>query len=156
MNSLLLKLNETHPNEIYQNMQQKGEMVYEIDDSKIVLDKDDFQYGTQAKKGYAMAWREGITVFISTTRNREMMARGLVKDLARRLQTLRKEIGYSPTDIIDTAYILDLDPESLEMIKEKADELAFLVRVKHVDFTDTAKEYKQEDIDGLKVRISVE
>ena len=35
-----------------------------------------------------------------------MMAKGLVKDIARRLQTLRKERGYNPTDVLDVASIL--------------------------------------------------
>jgi isoleucyl-tRNA synthetase len=85
-----------------------------------------------------------------------MMARGLIKDIARRLQTLRKERGYNPTDILSVASVLDLDDESLEMIKEKSEELAFLVRVKQVNFTESCKEYKDDDIDGQKIRISVE
>jgi len=85
-----------------------------------------------------------------------MMARGLIKDIARRLQTLRKERGYNPTDILNVASILELDEESLEMIKEKSADLAFLVRVKQVNFTDSCKEYKDDDIDGQKIRISVE
>jgi len=85
-----------------------------------------------------------------------MMAKGLVKDLARRLQTLRKERGYNPTDVLNVASILDLDEESLNMIKEKSKDLAFLVRVKQVDFTQSCKEYKDDDIDGQKIRISVE
>ncbi len=84
------------------------------------------------------------------------MARGLVKDIARRLQTLRKERGYNPTDILNVASILDLDEESLEMIKEKSEDLAFLVRVKKVDFVESCKIYKDDDIDGQKIRISVE
>ncbi len=84
------------------------------------------------------------------------MAKGLVKDLARRLQTLRKERGYNPTDILNVASILDLDDDSLNMVKENAKDLAFLVRVKHVDFTQSCKEYKDDDIDGQKIRISVE
>jgi isoleucyl-tRNA synthetase len=85
-----------------------------------------------------------------------MMARGLIKDIARRLQTLRKERGYNPTDILDVASILDLDDESLEMIKEKSEDLAFLVRVKQVTFSKSCKEYRDDDIDGQKIRISVE
>ncbi len=85
-----------------------------------------------------------------------MMAKGLVKDVARRLQTLRKERGYIPTDVLDIASILDLDEESLEMVKERADELAFLVRVRQVNFEESCKEYKDDDIDGQKIRISVE
>ena len=42
------------------------------------------------------------------------------------------------------------------MIKEKNDELAFLVRVKKVNFEKSCKEYKDDDIDGQKIKISVE
>jgi isoleucyl-tRNA synthetase len=42
------------------------------------------------------------------------------------------------------------------MIKDKAKDLAFLVRVKQVNFTKSCKEYKDDDIDGQKIRISVE
>ncbi|MFB5633209.1 MAG: hypothetical protein ACE5Q9_07790, partial [Nitrosopumilus sp.] len=77
-------------------------------------------------------------------------------DIARRLQTLRKERGYTPTDILNVASILDLDEESIEMVEEKAKDLAFLVRVKQVNFTESCKEYKEDDIDGQKIRISVE
>jgi isoleucyl-tRNA synthetase len=84
------------------------------------------------------------------------MAKGLMKDLARRLQTLRKERGYNPTDILNTASILDLDEESVVMLKDKTEELAFLVRVKLVNFTKTCKKYKDDDIDGQKIKISVE
>ena len=41
-------------------------------------------------------------------------------------------------------------------IKEKNDELAFLVRVKKVNFEKSCKEYKDDDIDGQKIKISVE
>ncbi|MEK0367794.1 MAG: hypothetical protein QQN45_07695, partial [Nitrosopumilus sp.] len=72
------------------------------------------------------------------------------------VQTLRKERGYNPTDVLDVASILDLDEESLEMVKERTKDLAFLVRVKQVNFTESCKEYKDDDIDGQKIRISVE
>ena len=122
----------------------------------IILDKEDFLIDFEAQEGYAVAKRESFVVFISTTRNQEMMAKGLIKDLARRLQTLRKERGYNPTDILNKASILDLDSESLEMIKGKEKELAFLVRVNEVNFSESCKEYKDDEIDGHKIRISVE
>ena len=103
-----------------------------------------------------MANRDSLIVFVSTTRNREMMARGLIRDIARRLQVLRKERGYNPTDVLESAYVLGLDDESFKMVKEKQSELAFLVRVKGVEFSDKAKSYKEEDVDGQKIRISVE
>ncbi len=147
---------ETNKEEIVASLQEKGQYNYEIDGEKISLDKEDFIVDFDASKEFAVSKRDNYIVFISTSRNKEMMARGLIKDIARRLQTLRKERGYNPTDILSVASILDLDDESLEMIKEKSEELAFLVRVKQVNFTESCKEYKDDDIDGQKIRISVE
>jgi len=57
---------------------------------------------------------------------------------------------------LEMASILELDEESLEMIKERDEELAFLVRVKKVNFEESCKEYKDDDIDGQKIEIAVE
>ncbi|MEX1054169.1 MAG: class I tRNA ligase family protein, partial [Nitrosopumilaceae archaeon] len=156
MGKLLAKFSETDPRKIVDELLQKKTCTFELDKNKIVLDKEDFVIDFIEQNGHAMAKRESLIVFVSTVRNNEMMARGLVRDIARRLQALRKERGYNPTDVLEAAYILDLDAESLEMVKQKQDELAFLVRVKRVEFSDKAKTYKDDDIDGQKIRISVE
>ncbi len=156
MGTLLARFSATKPEDIIVDLLKDGTHTFEIEQTKITLEKDDFVVSFDAKEGYAFAQRDGLLVFISTTRNREMMARGLIKDLARRLQTLRKERGYNPTEILQMASILELDSESLEMVKERSDELAFLVRVKQIDFSGTAKNYKDDDIDGQKIRIAVE
>ena len=41
------------------------------------------------------------------------------------------------------------------MLKDKTDQLAFLVRVKSVNFTKTCKKYKNDDIDGQKITLGV-
>ena len=41
-------------------------------------------------------------------------------------------------------------------LQDKTEDIAFLVRVKNVDFTESCKNYKDDDIDGLKIRIAVE
>ncbi len=150
MGKLVQKFSETNPDDIINGLSKDGKFSFDIDGNQIVLDKDDFVIDFDATEGFAVSQRDDLVVFISTTRNREMMAKGLVKDLARRLQTLRKERGYNPTDILNVASILDLDDDSLNMVKEKAKDLAFLVRVKEVDFTQSCKEYKDDDIDGKK------
>jgi len=156
MGKLVSTFNETDPEEIISSLQKESKFDFDIDGEKISLDKEDFIVNFDASENFAVGKRDNYTVLISTSRNREMMARGLVKDIARRLQTLRKERGYTPTDVLEVASILELDEESLEMMKEKAKELAFLVRVKQVNFTETCKEYKEDDIDGQKIKISVE
>ncbi|WP_268544530.1 isoleucine--tRNA ligase [Candidatus Nitrosotenuis cloacae] len=156
MGALVAKFSTTPADEIFSNLLNAGSHTFDVGEAKITLDRDDFVVSFDASDGYAFSQRDSLIVFISTARNREMMARGLVKDLARRLQTLRKEKGYNPTDVLDTASVMDLDSEMLDMVKEKSDDLAFLVRVKHVDFTGSGKEYKDDDIDGQKIRISIE
>jgi isoleucyl-tRNA synthetase len=156
MGKLVSTFNETDPEEIISSLQKESKYDFDINGEIISLDSEDFIIDFNASENFAVAKRDNYIVFISTSRNKEMMARGLVKDIARRLQTLRKERGYTPTDVLEVASILELDEESLEMIKEKAKELAFLVRVKQVNFTDSCKEYKEDDIDGQKIRISVE
>jgi len=156
MGNLLSKFENTNPRQIVDELLKNGSYSFVLDKNKIVLDKEDFVIDFTEQGQYAMAHHESLIIFISTARNKEMMARGMVRDIARRLQVLRKERGYNPTDILETAYVLDLDEESLEMVKEKQEDLAFLVRVKRINFTDKAKAYKEDDIDGQKIRISVE
>ena len=156
MGKLVNMFAETNPEEIISSLQKQGHYDFKVDEETITLDKEDFLVDFDASQGFAVSKRDHYIVFISTSRNKEMMARGLVKDIARRLQTLRKERGYNPTDILGVASILDLDDESLEMIKEKSEDLAFLVRVKQVTFSESCKNYRDDDIDGQKIRISVE
>lgn len=156
MGKLVATFTGTNPEEIVSSLQKDGKYDFDIDGESVSLDNEDFVVDFDASKNFAVAKRDNYIVFISTSRNKKMMAKGLVKDVARRLQNLRKERGYNPTDVLDVASILDLDEESLEMVKKRGEDLAFLVRVKQVNFSESCKEYKNEDIDGQKIRISVE
>lgn len=155
MGALLSAFSATKPEDITSSLLKEKSHTFDVGAEKITLDLEDFTIGFDAKDGHAFSQRDSLIVFISTTRNREMMARGLIKDLARRLQTLRKEKGHNPTDVLRSAHVLDLDAESLEMVKEKAKDLAFLVRVQSVEF-DSAPSFKEDDIDGQKIRIWIE
>ena len=156
MGKLVVLFEQTNPKDIIESLAKNSKYDFEIDGDTITLDGEDLIIDFDADENYAAAKRDNYIVIISTARNKEMMARGLLKDVARRIQTLRKERGYTPTDVLDVASILNLDAESQEMIKEKSKELAFLVRVKQVNFDKTCQEYKEDDIDGQKIKISVE
>ena len=125
--------------------------------ASIELTDGDFAVGFEAADGYAAAERAGMVVFLSTRRSEEMAARGLLKDVARRIQALRKERGYDPADVLDAASVGGLDERQAELLAPRAAELAFLVRAKAVDFEGRcAGPYKDEDIDGQAIRIAVE
>ncbi|WP_316504694.1 isoleucine--tRNA ligase [Nitrosopumilus sp.] len=156
MGKLVKMFGETNPEEVISSLQKENRFEFNIDGENISLEKEDFIIDFDAQENFVMSKRDQYIVFISTSRNKEMMAKGLVKDVARRLQTLRKERGYNPTDVLEVASILDMDKESFEMISGKTEDLAFLVRVKKVNFSESCKEYKDDDIDGQKIRISIE
>jgi isoleucyl-tRNA synthetase len=156
LGKLLETFSETKPDEIIQGLEKDSSFTFDVNGTKISLDTNDFIIEFDVQEGFTFSRRNDLIGIISTERNEELMAKGLIKDLARRLQALRKEMGYNPTDVLDTASILDLDEELLSMIKNKTEELSFLVRVKQVNFTQTCKKYKDDDIDGQKIRISVE
>jgi len=156
MGKLLQIFSETDPNEIVEQLVKSKSYIFKIGSNDIVLDVEDFVVEFNVEPDYQFSNRGNLLVILSVKRNQEMMAKGLVKDLARRLQTLRKERGYNPTDILNKASILDLDQESFQLVKSRVDEIAFLVRVKEVNFEESCKEYKNDDIDGQNIRISVE
>ena len=156
LGKLLEIFSGTKPDEIIQGLEKDSSFTFDVSGTKISLDTDDFIIEFDVQEGFTFSRRNNLIGIISTERNEELMAKGLIKDLARRLQALRKERGYNPTDILNTASVLDLDQESLTMLKDKTEELAFLVRVKLVNFTKTCKKYKDDDIDGQKISISVE
>jgi isoleucyl-tRNA synthetase len=109
--------------------------------------------------GYSCAERDGIIVFVSSIRDKDLIAKGLLRDLARQLQQLRKERQYNPTDIVDAAYVAGLAGEEIARLSLMKDELTYLVRVKNVILLEQATinvSYKVVEIDGREFKISVE
>ncbi len=145
--------------ELLNNLESKGEFNLKYNGKQVTITKDDVEIGFETANGYAIAERENVFVLISTMRDRELTAKGLVRDLARRLQSLRKQRGYNPTQILNAAYVAKLDEEALELLEGMNDELAYLVRVKKVELMREAKEgvnWSEDEVDGRPISLSVE
>jgi len=60
-------------------------------------------------------WREvsdgDLRVLLDTRRDSGLLGEGVMRDLARRVQSLRKELGFAPTDVLDVVYLGGLDDE---------------------------------------------
>ena len=82
--------------------------------------------------------------------------KGVVKDLARNIQQLRKELGYSPTQILDRAHISNFSAEEIAKLHEFELDLQNLVRVRKIEFTektDEAENSKKIELDGREILI---
>jgi isoleucyl-tRNA synthetase len=133
-------------------------LVYE-GGGEILLSADDLKLSYVVSEGYAMSERDNLMVFISTQRDKELTAKGFLRDLARNLQQLRKECGYNPTDTLSTAFVADLYDEEISFLSPLKDELKYLVRVKSIVLTKDAVEkinYKSIDLEGRKLKISIQ
>jgi isoleucyl-tRNA synthetase len=135
-------------------------LVYE-GGGEFLLSADDLKLSYIVSEGYVMSERDSLMVFISTQRDKELTAKGFLRDLARNLQQLRKECGYNPTDTLSTAFVADLYNEEISFLSPLKDELKYLVRVKSIVLTkDVIEEekidYKLIDLEGRKLKISIQ
>jgi isoleucyl-tRNA synthetase len=117
-----------------------------------------FDLATTAHGGYEVAEKGGVFVAIRKERDDRLVAEGLVRDVARRLQALRKERGYVPTALIEFAAVAGLEDEELALLAPKKEEIAFLVRAKKVELTKAQQSgsgWKESDLDGRQVFLRV-
>jgi isoleucyl-tRNA synthetase len=146
--------------ELIRSLQKSENYSLEYNDGKTVkLSPSDLEITYKASEEYSSSERDDLVVFISTTREKDLITKGLLRDLARQLQQLRKERQYNPTDTVNAAYIAGLDREEIADLSIMKDELTYLVRVKTVHLSKEALtnvSYEVVDIGGREFKISVE
>jgi len=101
------------------------------------------------------------TVYLSSQRDEKLLGEGIMRDLARRIQALRKEIGYTPTDILKAAHISELDPETTQLLTPYLKEMANLIRTQKVHLHDKRDEnentqWHEAELDGKKIHINIQ
>jgi isoleucyl-tRNA synthetase len=147
--------------ELIHTLQNSDAYQLEYDGKTIGLSSSDIEISYKASDGYSSSERDGLVVFVPTTRDKDLVIKGLLRDLARQLQQLRKERQYNPTDMIESAYIVGLTEEERINLSMMKNDLTYLVRVKNVTLLEdegTAMNvrYKVVEIDERKFKISVE
>jgi isoleucyl-tRNA synthetase len=101
-----------------------------------------------------------LTIIVSGKRDENLLGEGIMRDLARRVQALRKELGYVPTDILDGVHISELDKESIGLVESYLTEMAELVRARKVSLHEKREEvsdaeWHETELDGKKVFINI-
>jgi len=108
---------------------------------------------------WVMASESKIHVLLDTIRDEALEEEGLMRDLARRVQALRKELGFSPTDIVEAVHVAELDPKSIELLKPYMTEMEELVRAKtvhvHRERVEVNADWHESKLDRKKVYVAV-
>jgi isoleucyl-tRNA synthetase len=141
------------------SLEASNKYTISYDGKQIDLSSNDLEFSYAVKEGYAMSERNNVLVFIDTKRDKDLIMKGILRDLARNLQQLRKERGYNPTDIISTAFVANLVEEEISSLYSMREELLHLVRVKSIVLSEGSIEkvnYKTIQLDERILEISVE
>ncbi|MDQ6722866.1 MAG: DUF5915 domain-containing protein, partial [Thermoproteota archaeon] len=102
--------------------------------------------------------KDNMLLLINISRNDDLIVKGLVRDLSRNIQQLRKELGYNPTEILSCVYISNISNDEIIHLKKYYDDIKNLVRVKDVVFSEVSNNkfnYKSIDIDGKEIKIYI-
>ena len=145
--------------ELLKALNSCGTFLLRYQGGTISISADDLKLSYMVSNGYVMSERNNLMVFISTIRDKELTAKGFMRDLARNLQQLRKECGYDPTDTLSTAFIANLYDEEISFLYPLKNELKYLVRVKSILLTKDVVDkinYKLIELDDRKLKISIQ
>jgi isoleucyl-tRNA synthetase len=147
------------PIQVKKELDSKELFVISIDSQEFKLSRKEIEFEFIADDKHAVVEREGYAVALLLERDTELVAEGVMRDIARRLQSLRKERGYRPTDILDAAYLSNLDADLADIVAKKKGELTFLVRVKKIETVDESTKgikWSEAELDGKAFKMSVQ
>ncbi len=110
-------------------------------------------------ENWVFSQEDDITVFVSGQRDETLLGEGIMRDLARRVQALRKEMGFVPTEVLESVHISELDTESVGLLQPYLVEMAGLVRARkvylHVNRSEIETDWHQSELDGKKIFINI-
>ena len=129
-----------------------------LDSGKVEVPLDALDFNFTGTGEWEAVAREGMIVVLEKVRDDALIAEGLMRDVARRLQALRKARGYSPTAILERASVTGLDEEMTRLLVPLEKDLAFLVRVKEMKVLPEkteGPEWEEDELDGRPIYIDV-
>lgn len=98
--SIRKALGEMNVNDIINQIQGNGEIVLNTDSGDITLKQEHILIETSSAEGLITSQDEGFTVALSTVLNDELIQEGLVRDLIRQVQIMRKNADFAVEDRI--------------------------------------------------------
>ncbi len=93
-------LAEIDGNAAMDELNEKGQLVFDFGGEKAELGKDDLLIEIAQTEGYESASDYGVTVVLDTKLSDELIEEGFVRELISKIQTMRKEAGFEVMDKI--------------------------------------------------------
>ena len=151
VNAAVLALDQAHIN----RLDAEGQLSLEVEGQKVTVERSDVEIISEDMPGWTVANEGSLTVALDLEITPALRNEGLAREVVKRIQGYRKELGLQITDRI----IVSLQP--VEALREAAamfgDYIAEQVLADAVQLTDEMPAEAQEfDFDSFKARIAVQ
>jgi isoleucyl-tRNA synthetase len=156
LKDLQAELERTNPVSLYNTLAERGKVKI----GNFDLEPQDLQFSfTSNDPRYSVMENYGMVVALDISRDENLIAEGVLRDVARNLQALRKEKRFNPTDVLSVAVVAGLGEQNLAYLEPRKDELAFLVRVREVKLYSGLPEeslsWESADLGGQILKINI-
>jgi isoleucyl-tRNA synthetase len=128
------------PKKVLETLKSVEDLLVELANAKTVKF---MQKPPKTAEGEWVSASEGdLQVLLDAHRDETLLGEGVMRDLARRVQALRKELGYMPTDVLDTVHVAGLDEETVRLLQPFLGQMEELVRMRKMVLHE-----KREDVE---------
>jgi len=145
------------PKKVQEAIQKLEDLFLELGNIRAVEYADDLPEVDSER--WATASEGETQVLLDKIRDDTLEGEGLMRDLARRVQVLRKEQGFSPTDIVEAVHVAELEPKDAELLEPFLAEMQELVRAKkvhvHMERVEVNADWHENMLDKKKVYVAV-
>lgn len=122
-------LRRTNGRELFKTFQTDKPYRLSIDSQEYAITENMVSFKEEMPENFAMGAFDEGRVYIDLTIPKELVREGLVREIVRRLQEMRKRLDL-PVDAFIEAYVTVLDPRKLEWLEDERDYLMAEVRAK--------------------------
>jgi isoleucyl-tRNA synthetase len=133
-------------------LEQKGELILEIDNKKCILEVNDVVISSKDVAGWLVASEQGVTVALDVQMNESLRLEGMARELVNRLQNIRKDLGFEVTDKVEVSFTES--SELLDILKQNKAYIQHEILATNIKIAKALPESKIElSFDSLKVNV---
>ena len=140
-------------NSAMDELNASGALKFDVDGTEVVLTKEDLLIDTAQISGFVSEQDKNITVVLDTNLTPELVKEGMLREVASKIQTMRKEADFQVTDHI-IIYVAD-NAEMEALMTEHAEEVKGYVLADEIVTGSMDGYSKSWNVNGHKVTLGV-
>ena len=118
---------------IFEELKEKGTYDLKVEERTVTLDSEMVTFREEMAENFISGTFSKGRVYVDTTMPKRLLAEGLVRDIVRRMQEMRRQMSL-PVDAYVSAYVVPPGKAELESLKKKEDYICEEVRAKNLNF----------------------